>query len=308
MENMQKKIMDKMNCLVNAVQKQDFLQAKYLQNTLERLSVDEKKDCEQMIAFYESRGCSLDRQVEAYLLFVHDVLKETKYFAEHDKYRYSSFDEVAHQVYFDTEYMTKYMMGLGLSQYLWEQHRMCLAYFKEIMKKSNLEDKTQYMEIGPGHGSYFCEALRQKKCISYTALDIADTSLNLTRGFVEFLGLAKTSNQITYLCQDISSAALHSTYDVLVMCEVLEHVEDPLSLLKELRKYYNNKGFCFVTVPINAPVIDHIYLFHTQNEVLDMVKKAGFSVVEYKCFCANNRTLEKALRLKDAILMAMVLK
>ncbi|HEG8106053.1 TPA: class I SAM-dependent methyltransferase, partial [Campylobacter jejuni] len=67
-------------------------------------------------------------------------------------------------------------------------------------------------------------------------------------------------------------------------------------------------GEIFATIPINAPAIDHIYLFSHPDEVKDLLKNAGLKIKECEYFMANNYSLEKALKTKNAIVMAVVLE
>ncbi|EPM2759345.1 class I SAM-dependent methyltransferase, partial [Campylobacter jejuni] len=66
-------------------------------------------------------------------------------------------------------------------------------------------------------------------------------------------------------------------------------------------------GEIFATIPINAPAIDHIYLFSHPDEVKDLIEKSGLKLKTYECFMANDYSLEKALKFKNAITMAVVL-
>ena len=109
------------------------------------------------------------------------------------------------------------------------------------------------------------------------------------------------------MCCDVNDMAEREQYDMIVMCEVLEHVEQPLWLLQNLRRMLAPGGRAFVSVPVNAPVVDHIFLFRTVEEVMTMVRQAGFEILEQRAFCTRNRTLAKAMKMKDAVLAAMLL-
>ena len=59
---------------------------------------------------------------------------------------------------------------------------------------------------------------------------------------------------------------------------------------------------------INGPTIDHIYLFRSVEEVLDMVEQAGFKIQDYICATEGNASMEKAIKKKMTIDIAMLLK
>ena len=57
---------------------------------------------------------------------------------------------------------------------------------------------------------------------------------------------------------------------------MLEHLEEPVALLRALRAMLVPGGKAFITAAINAPNADHIYLYRNQEEVLAQLESAGF--------------------------------
>jgi 2-polyprenyl-3-methyl-5-hydroxy-6-metoxy-1,4-benzoquinol methylase len=72
--------------------------------------------------------------------------------------------------------------------------------------------------------------------------------------------------------------------DWLICVELLEHLEVPLLLVQALRKMLAPGGKAFIATAINAPNSDHIYLFRSVDEVVEMLRMGGFTVEEV---CAN---------------------
>lgn len=89
--------------------------------------------------------------------------------------------------------------------------------------------------------------------------------------------------------------------------EVLEYVEEPLKMLKKINSLLSHGGKAFITTVINAPAIDHIYLFSTPEEVLDMAGEAGFTVCDYICATEGDASMEKARKKKMTVNIAMIL-
>lgn len=87
----------------------------------------------------------------------------------------------------------------------------------------------------------------------------------------------------------------------------MEHVENPKEMLQKIRSLLNVNGVSFISTVINAPAIDHIYLFPSIESVLDMVRECSFSVEEYLCTTENDVPLEKAIRQKRSINIFMKL-
>ena len=97
-------------------------------------------------------------------------------------------------------------------------------------------------------------------------------------------------------------------FDCIVMGEVLEHVERPLQMLEKIYELLNQTGKAFVTTVINAPAVDHIYLFKNIEQVLELAKKAGFKIFDYLCVTEGDISLEKAIKKRRAIDIAMILE
>lgn len=60
-------------------------------------------------------------------------------------------------------------------------------------------------------------------------------------------------------------------YDLAVITEVLEHIESPYDIIKQL-KDYNNKIQIIATVPINLPYVAHLSVWKNKEEVFNDLK------------------------------------
>ncbi len=80
--------------------------------------------------------------------------------------------------------------------------------------------------------------------------------------------------------EEIKEYSKKQSYDLIIMGEILEHVSNPVDMLY-LASTLLDDGVIWLTVPTNAPAIDHISLFKTEQEVFDMIDKAGMQVIEH---------------------------
>lgn len=161
-----------------------------------------------------------------------------------------------------------------------------------------------YLEIGPGSGQFLIKALRNGCFSKYNACDLSPTSVKLCNDYLHYLGV---TNNYKIECKNFFDYDKNEKYNCIVMGEVLEHVEDPVAMLEQLYNLLNVGGKAFITTVINGPGIDHIYLFHNKEEVLEMMRKVGFSVEDYILAIEGNVSLEKAEKKKYTIDIAMVL-
>lgn len=288
--------------LFEAIAEKNPIHSKYLKKI--HFSKEDEEEFDKLISYYIQDNIDIKEQCDCYLLILNDTLEETKFFIENGCYRYSSFNEVKNKVYFNENYMKQYMIGLALSSYVWIAHIKVRKYFSQYLQ--NFTSKTTYLEIGPGHGEYFARSVKSNKFSSFYGLDISPTSCELTRKMVK-QQVGTLIKKCIFLCQDFFTYNFDKKADLIVIGEVLEHVEKPLELLKRSKELLSEDGEIFATIPINAPAIDHIYLFSHPDEVKDLVEKSGLKLKNYECFMANDYSLEKALKFKNAITMAVVL-
>lgn len=288
--------------LFEAIAQKNAIHSKYLRKI--KFYQEDEEEFNKLISYYIQDHISIEEQCNCYLLILNDTLEETKFFIENGHYRYSSFDEVKDKVYFNENYMKQYMIGLALSSYIWIAHIKIRKYFSQYLQ--DFAPKTTYFEIGPGHGEYFARAVKSDKFSSFYGLDISPTSCELTQKMVK-QQVGNLIKKCEFLCQDFFTHNFNKKADLIVIGEVLEHVEKPLEFLKRSKELLNNDGEIFATIPINAPAIDHIYLFSHPDEVKNLVEKSGLKLKAYECFMANDYSLEKALKFKNAITMAVVL-
>lgn len=248
----------------------------------------------------EKENLTFDDSINYYLKMIGDFNEEMLDFVRTGKYRNTSFDDVNRAMYNNPDVMVSHMHGLLLSQFLWKHHYSVYQYFKNNIQKYT-PIKT-YLEIGAGHGLYL-EAAMEKigdDC-TFEALDISESSLELTKSLIK-------SDKVLYHLKNVFDYRDDEKKDFITMGEVLEHVEDPLSLLKKIKNLIKPEGTIFITTPTNAPSMDHIYLFNTVQEIRDLIDEAGLEIVSESYFVSEDVDLEKAEKRKIATLYASFLK
>lgn len=230
-------------------------------------------------------------------------MKENYYFVKNGfSYRYKCFDEVNRAVYGNDSFMRKYMCGLELSSFLWTNHYRVLKFFE---RNQNYLKGPRYLEIGVGFGLYLDRVSEHNEMQEYVACDVSPTSLEKCQNFMNFRN--KKLN-IRYLCGDIMQASFEKKFSSIVMGEVLEHVERPLDLLKKCYALLENDGCLYITTAINAPTVDHIFLFENEEAVFEIIRRSGFAVIDYICVAVNDINLQRARKKKMAISIAAFLK
>lgn len=295
---------DRITELISIISEKNIFQAKTLNGLAEKLSQEEKDGLTALLNLYMKQGDTMEHLTECYLKLVQNFMEEQIYFVKNGHYRYSNTEEVNRFFYQNPEYMEYYMKGLAISQYLFEQHRKCRKWFCD--KISTLNAGGNWLEVGVGHGEYFTLALQHTSYKRYLGIDISPTSVLLTKEMVE-QRIPTDLKSIEVREQDFFQYN-GSVCDAIVMGEILEHVERPADFLKKVHEITNEKSFIYITTVINAPAIDHVYLFSSVEEIEGLYQKVGFEICD-RCLCpSHGYTVEKALKKKAAIVTAHVLR
>lgn len=260
--------------LIDKVIEGNPMHRNFVTRALANVTTTELAHLDDYLDFCLQKGLTVDYLAECYLTIVGDTLREQIYFQKHKKYRYSTFAEVGDSVYFNEEYMSFYMYGLAITSYLWPNHLDLFRFFRETLPPAKTG---KYLEIGPGHGYFFMTAMEQSSFDTFTGVDISETSIAMTRALIEHSGADKASFDL--VCMDFLKTDLpENGFDAVVMGEVLEHVEQPELFLKQIARIANKDAHIFVSTCINAPAVDHIYLFKTPEQLSKMFDDCGLRV------------------------------
>jgi 2-polyprenyl-3-methyl-5-hydroxy-6-metoxy-1,4-benzoquinol methylase len=141
----------------------------------------------------------------------------------------------------------------------------------------------------------------------YTAVDISKTSVDFTRDYICY-SMPDTNKNYEIIHEDIFKYQTSERFDMVVMGEVLEHVENPNDFLRMIYQFASDDAIIFITTAINAPQPDHIHLFSSLKEVTDLIESERFSIVDSVAVNANDLPLEKAEKRKVAINAGFILK
>jgi ubiquinone/menaquinone biosynthesis C-methylase UbiE len=247
--------------------------------------------------FLRAQGRSFHYAIECYLKLRESMLDQRMEFLRTGAYANTSFREVVERVYSNPEVMCHHMYGLVLAQFFWPDQYQRFRFFRENLPAYSSRIR-RYLEIGGGHALYASEAMRiLGPSVDYDLVDISETSIELSRGMCP-------GGSIRYRLMDIFDLDESQPYDFATIGEVIEHVEDPLAMLGKVRRLLRPGGHAFISTPVNAPTLDHIYLFHNAGEIRAIIAKAGFQIQQETSCYAENMPAAKAEKLKVAMMYA----
>ena len=165
--------------------------------------------------------------------------------------------------------------------------------------KLNTTDKLNVIDIGAGNGRTL---LQIKDLTNWNAIGIEPDKTK-----TDALNFFKL-NIINDVFENISNNLKNDHYDLIIISQVLEHVEDPVVILKEINKKLNKNGHLWIDVPlcnnnyfksrINDDV-GHLYFFDeiTLGRIL---KQSNFDLISSGSFgkvIDANRTMFSSIKL-----------
>jgi 2-polyprenyl-3-methyl-5-hydroxy-6-metoxy-1,4-benzoquinol methylase len=238
-------------------------------------------------------GCAIETVCGDYAWLTHALFEEEMYFRRRGKYRLSKFADAVAEVYSNPTYMQRYMNGILASQVWWENHTEVMRIFRDGFIPGN-RNGFSHLEIGPGHGLYLHLAASAPHCSSAEGWDVSPTSIASTRAALERIG---ASDKITlHLCNAFSDPPKEKKFDSVICSEVIEHLEDPAQALTMMGNLLTPGGRLFINAPVNSPAPDHIYLFRTPEEVVELMRGLGFEILQTHFIPITGATLELARR------------
>jgi 2-polyprenyl-3-methyl-5-hydroxy-6-metoxy-1,4-benzoquinol methylase len=204
-----------------------------------------------------------------------DILREQIRFRKTGAYLLDD-AHVAHEtVYSQKNVMRYYIVGLLLSYLFWPNHFQMLSFFKDHLRDIRVE---RCLEVGVGHGLFTVEMMRRFPNSEVTLVDISETSVELAQEMLTTFDL--DSSRVKFVLGDFLTVPLGTVgFDLIIMGEVLEHVNDAPGFLTRARELLRPGGSIFLSTCANCPAVDHIYHFHNVDEIRALIRSVGLSIV-----------------------------
>ena len=148
----------------------------------------------------------------------------------------------------------------------------------------NNERKLKALDIGSGYGFFSVAAINSG--FDVTAINPSVWENDIYEQINGFRPIQKFFEDVTF----------SDRFDLVILSQVLEHIDNPLALLKRIRNIMNPKGILIVAVPnLDSYLVkagkdggvfwipEHLTCFSKKGLVL-LLQRAGFKVQKATCF------------------------
>lgn len=179
--------------------------------------------------------------------------------------------------------------------------------YRWVASKVTTEDKVLDAICGIGYGSYIMAKVGMQHPKEVLGFDICQEAIDYGNKYYRAANL-------TLKCSDFNKIELPIEYFSKVACfEAIEHVENPMDLLKLIYTSMQPKGTLYISCPNQAtnPFSKERYPFHVKhyysNELEAMLKQTGFKHVEWYSQ-ANERSTSVDPGLEGVTMIGVVSK
>lgn len=215
--------------------------------------------------------------VKSYVVLSLEFLRLQRELEKTGRYLLSSEREAIEKVYANPAVFGGYYLpGLLLSEALWPNHFVMNALYRDVFL-ADLPPAPHVIEVGVGTGWHLRELFAARPQAQYSGYDVSAYAIDFGRRFAA-ADPSRTTFDLRNVANGLPVAA--GVADGIVCGEIIEHVERPDLLLKELRRVARDGAKLFVTTVVFAANIDHIFMFERAQEIRDLLAACGWRIRE----------------------------
>ena len=237
--------------------------------------------------------------VDGYIYMLMDINRSQVDYERRGKYLNKSYDDVFKSVYNDPKIMDLYHWGAFVCAFAWEHHVRIYNFYRDTFLPSLNLKEGRLLDLGCGSGIWSFLATHFLPQWTSQGIDISKKSVELSTTMAKSSGL---ESKVKFREFDALSFRGTEKYDAAISCFLMEHLEEPQHLLKNMASNLEARGYAFITAALTAAEVDHISEFRRESEIFSMAEEVGFRVVSMyssapSCHPASQKFLPRALGL-----------
>lgn len=211
---------------------------------------------------------------DGYVSFVIDVNKSQTNYEKEKHYKNKTYKEVFESVYNNEAHMQFYHWGVYVTTFAWQHHLNIYTFFKNYFIP--LLNKTgNALDLGSGSGIWSMLLSHNLSGWKITGVDISQPSVSLSTEMARLNNFSDLKFQLG----DALTFKSTQLFDACVSCFLLEHLETPHLLIRNISENLPVGGYAFITGALTAAEVDHIFEFKNESEIISLCEKFGFRVI-----------------------------
>jgi 2-polyprenyl-3-methyl-5-hydroxy-6-metoxy-1,4-benzoquinol methylase len=118
--------------------------------------------------------------------------------------------------------------------------------------------------------------------LTYVGVDISQSSLDYAQSALVRAGIDPSRLSMVHadaMTGDLVTLGEPDGFDAIVCCEVLEHVDEPDTMLAALHAALPAGKTGFFSTVANMEAEDHVYLYNDVDEIRAMLAASGWTIV-----------------------------
>ena len=143
-----------------------------------------------------------------------------------------------------------------------KSHRM--TYILDQIKNKNIKN-LKVLDVGCG-GGIICEPLARLGA-KVTGIDFAPNNIIAAK-----IHSKKNKLKINYINKDIEKSELDEKFDIILMFEVLEHLDNWKKTIKNIKKNLNKNGLIIIST-INRNLLSKLFAINIAENILHWIPK-----------------------------------
>jgi SAM-dependent methyltransferase len=155
-------------------------------------------------------------------------------------------------------------------------------YIKNLIKKYLKKDvPISFYDAGAGFCQYSYFILKKYPQSRVLTVDLKDDYMRSFKNYAE----TYLTGSVTIKQADLQEFVPDSKFDLAIAVDILEHIEDDVSVLKNIYSSLNNSGFLLISTPSNfdeaaAFTEEHVRPGYDKRELEEKLKLSGYEIVE----------------------------
>ena len=139
-----------------------------------------------------------------------------------------------------------------------------MTYILDQINNRNIKN-LRILDVGCG-GGIICEPLARLGA-KVTGIDFAPNNIKAAK-----IHSKKNKLKINYIYKDIEKSKLEEKFDIILMFEVLEHLDNWKKTIKKIKKNLNKDGIVIIST-INRNLISKLFAINIAENILNWIPK-----------------------------------